>query len=69
MQSRMSRVPAWARVDETSVYAICPACELFLPDEGSSREKGCPRCLRERGQAVVMGPVVADAAMGPGRAA
>ena len=57
MQARTSGVPAWALVEEPSLYATCPACRLFLPDEGGQRDKRCPRCLRERGDAVLMNSI------------
>jgi len=48
-----SKAPDWAKVDGGLGYAKCPACELFLPDEPDQRDKRCPKCLRDRGEAVL----------------
>jgi hypothetical protein len=63
MQSRIGGVPAWARVEEMSLYATCPACALFLPDDTAQRGMRCPRCLRERDEAVLMRPAVGNPAV------
>jgi len=51
-----------------SAFAKCPSCGLSLPDEPDQRDKRCPQCLRDRGEAVLMHPAP-PSREGPGTSA